>query len=149
MTFAELKAEAAGIVAAARAAGRIGLADPPPPVEHIYAPRVRARRDWSRRNVTCKYCKTPIPKPAPLQVMCDDTCRRLQRNLKGRQLAPPNTDKSRARYKARAKQQKAYHAQLLADARAYRKLHDLPLRSPRSTLIEHANAYRNDTRTIR
>ena len=142
MTFAELKAEAASIVAAAKASGMI-LADEEPIREPApIRKRTPKPRSWKRKNVHCKYCRAPIPNPAPLQVMCNDECRRLQRNLKQRGLNPPSTDKSRARYLARAEHQAAYHARNLADARSYRKLKGLPLRSPRSLLLEHAKAYR-------
>lgn len=143
MTFTELKAQAASIVAAARAAGQIKLAEPPGPI--IYAPRIRPPRRWGRTNVHCKYCKTPIPNPAKLQVMCSNECRRLQRNLKARELNPPNTDKSRDKYLRRKKQQAAYKAQILSDAKAFRTLKGLPLETPRSQrrlALEHAKAYR-------
>ena len=148
MTFTELKAQAAEIVAAAKASGRIVATDvreetPRPPRKRIRTDT----RDWGRKNVVCKYihCGKPIPNPAPLQVMCNNECRRAQRNLKQRLLYPAGTDKSRDRYLRRKEQQAAYKAQILSDARAYRTLKGLPLETPRSKrrlALEHAKAYR-------
>ena len=145
MTFTELKAEAASIVAAAKASGRIVASEVVPVVIKSFRKRRYIKGTWKRKYVFCKYCKTRIANPAPLQVMCNDTCRRAQRNLKQRTLYPAGTDKSRERYLRRKEHQAAYKAQITADARAYRELMGLPLATPRNQrrlALDHAKAYR-------
>jgi hypothetical protein len=145
MTFTELKAEATSIIAAAKASGMIvapEVAEEPtrPPRKRKYKPGT-----WTRKDVACKYCKAPILNAAPLQVMCNDICRRAQRNLRQRLQYPAGTDKSKARYLRRKEQIAAYKAKITEDARAYRTLKGLPLPTPRSQrrlALDHAKAYR-------
>lgn len=129
MTFAELKAEAASIVAAARASGMI--AEPEPEVEEPAPPRIKKPRNRRPAQITCKYihCGKPIFDRLKFQTMCNDECKQAQRRHM-RQLGydPEKARIKRAKRRKNKQSDKLSMRQIRADAKAYRKLMGFPLR---------------------